>query len=199
MTHAEADHQEAPKRVSIVLARRFWSFLRLLAILTALMFGAWYLSAALLPKQALRPYFSRLFAANVGEFTFWRVLLANLLPFLGLQFMNLTRAGKRPAGLYVLPLLWILVGVLYGTNSFVFAGDAIPFSVSVIWSRTGFNELLAYTLGYEASRHWALWEQKGLWQTRRIAGSRWRPTVIDLGIWLAGLLALILAVLREVH
>ncbi len=98
----------------------------------------------------------------------------------------------------MLPVFWILVGLLYGTNSFVFAGDPILFSLSVLWTRTGFNELLAYTLGYEASRRWALWEQHGLWQTTRIPEARWRLQRGDLVYWIAGLIALFVAVAREV-
>jgi len=79
--------------------KRFLIFLGWLLVFTALLFGTWALSAALLPRGALRPVFSWLFSARVGEFTFMRVLIANLFPFLGIQFMNLFRAGKYPGGL----------------------------------------------------------------------------------------------------
>jgi len=164
------------------------------------MFGAWALSASLLPEGIFRPYFSRLFAARVGELTFTRIFLANLvLPFLGVQFMNLFRVGKTPGGLYILPIFWILYGVLLGTNSFVFAGDKVPISVSVIWARSGFTELLAYTAGYEASREWALWEQQGLWKVKRLNDKKWQTKVQDWVYWFAGLLLLILAAVREVQ
>ena len=153
-----------------------------------------------LPEGFLRPYFSRLFSARVGELTFWRVLLANLLiPFLGTQFMNLFRVGRYPGGLYVLPIFWVIYGLLLGTNSFVFADQPIPFSISVLWTRTGFNELLAYTAGYEASREWALWEQQGFWHARRLADKRWRPCVQDWVYWSAGFVLLVVAVAREVQ
>ncbi len=113
--------------------------------------------------------------------------------------MNLFKVGKTPGGLYVLPVFWILYGLLLGTNSFVFAADPVPFSISVLWTRTGFTELLAYTLGYEASREWALWEQQGLWRVRRLPDKKWNPQAQDLAYWLAGLLLLILAVTREVR
>jgi len=178
--------------------QRFLSFLKLVAVLAVAMFGTWYLSATFLPQGLLRPYFSRLFSARVGEFTFGSVFVANLLPFLGLQFMNLFRVGKHPGGLYILPVFWGLVGVLYGTHSFVYATDPVPFSVSVLWTRTAFNELLAYTLSYEASREWAQWEQQGFWRVRRLTDRLWEPTMQDVAYWLAGMVFLVVAVGREV-
>jgi hypothetical protein len=74
------------------------------------MFGVWMLSASLLPEGIFRPYFSRLFTARVGDLTFTRIFLANfILPFVGIQFMNLFRGGKVPGGLYILPVFWILL------------------------------------------------------------------------------------------
>jgi hypothetical protein len=165
-------------------------------ILTALLFGAWFLSAALLPEGILREYFSRLFAGRVGEFTWEKILLANLLPFLAIQFMNLFRVSGRPGGIYVLPMFWILYGVSLGTNSFVFAGERVPFSLSILWERTGFTELLAYTLGYEAARDWALWQ--GAWRVSRLPDRTWRIQAQDVIYWCAGLLLLILSAVREV-
>lgn len=180
--------------------RRFLRFAVIVLILAALMFGAWILSAFFLPEGIFRPYFSRLFAARVGEFTFWRVFLANLIvPFLGIQFMNLFRVSKLPGGLYILPIFWIIYGVLLGTNSFVFAGQKVPMSISVLWTRTGFTELLAYTAGYESSREWALWEQHGLWRVHRIGDRKWKPSLSDWAYWGAGLLLLIVAAAREVQ
>jgi len=180
--------------------RRFLQFAATVIILTTLMFAVWVLSASLLPEGIFRPYFSRLFAARVGEFTFLRVFLANfLIPFLGIQFMNLFRVGKVPGGLYILPIFWILYGILLGTNSFVFAGQKVPISLSVLWTRTGFTELLAYTTGYEASREWAIWEQHGLWRVNRITDRKWKPAISDCIYWGAGLLLLVIAVAREVQ
>ena len=179
--------------------RRFLAFLRLILILTAVMFGGWVISAALLPEGVLRPYFSRLFAGRVGTFTFGQVFIANLLPFFGLQFMNLFRIGKHAGGVYVLPVFWLIVGILYGTNSFVFAGEPVPFSVAALWTRTGFTELLAYTLSYEASREWTLWEQRGLWRVRRLSDRAFAPRASDWLYWIAGLALLIIAVAREVQ
>ncbi|HEX6384335.1 MAG TPA: hypothetical protein VF177_06675 [Anaerolineae bacterium] len=168
-------------------------------MLTLLMFATWFLSLTLLPEGVFRPYFSRLFSQRVGEFTFARIFLANfLVPFLGVQFMNLFRVGKHAGGLYVLPIFWIIYGLLLGTNSFVFADEPVPFSISVLWTRTGFSELLAYTAGYEALREWALWEQQGLWRTRRLVDRKWRPQAEDWVYWVAGLLLLLVAAAREV-
>lgn len=178
---------------------RLLHFLRLVLVLTVLMFGTWYLSRAFLPEGILRGYFAKLFSIRAGELTFWMVFLANLLPFFGIQFMNLFRVGKYAGGLYVLPVLWILVGVIYGTNSFVFAAEQVPFSISILWERTGFTELLAYTFGYEASRDWALWEQRGLWQVHRLGTRRWNLKVEDMAYWFAGLLLLVFSVAREVR
>jgi len=178
--------------------RRLLSFLTLLVVLVILMFGAWYLSRTCLPAGILRGYFVRLFSMRAGEFTFWTVFLANLLPFFGVQFMNLFRVRKHAGGLYILPVLWILVGVIYGTNSFVFAAEPLPFSIPILWERTGFTELLAYTLSYEASRDWALWEQQGLGQVRRLGARRWSPQAEDMAYWFAGLLLLVFSVAREV-
>jgi len=139
--------------------KRFLAFLRLVLVLTTLMFGTWWLSAAILPQGLLRPYFSRLFSARVNEFAFGPVLLANLWPFFGVQFMNLFKVGKHAGGSYILPIFWIVVGLLYGTNSLVFADQPVAFSITVVWTRTGFMELLAYTTGYEATKGWWLWEQ----------------------------------------
>ncbi len=86
--------------------------------------------------------------------------------------MNLFRVGKYAGSLYVLPVFWSLYGLLLGTNSFVFAGQPVPFSITVLWTRTGFMELLAYTVGYEATKGWALWEQQGLWNVRRLTDKR---------------------------
>jgi len=175
--------------------RRFLAFVRLVVILTVLLFGAWLLSAALLPEGVLRGYFSRLFAGRVGEFTWIKILLANLLPFLAIQFMNLFQVSGRPGGIYILPVFWILYGILLGTNSFVFAGERVPFSLAILWGRTGFTELLAYALGCEASRDWALWQ--GAWQIRRLPDRRWRIQAQDMIYWCAGLLLLILSAVRE--
>ena len=176
---------------------RLLKFLSLVVMLTALMFGAWLISGILLPEGLLRPYFSRLFDTRVGELTFMKILLANLLPFLGVQFMNLYKGHRWPGGLYILPLFWILYGVSLGTNSFVYAGQPVPFSVSVLWTRMGFTELLAYTTGYEATREWALWE--GFWRSRRINGKKWNPQIQDCIYWGVGLLLLVIAAWREVH
>jgi hypothetical protein len=54
-------------------------------------------------------------------------------------------------------------------------------------------------MGYEASREWALWEQQGLWQVRRLVDKRWQPNGQDWVYWGAGLLLLIFAVVREVQ
>jgi hypothetical protein len=112
--------------------------------------------------------------------------------------MNLFRVGKRAGGLYVLPIFWLIYGLLLGTNSFVFAGTPVPLSLGVLWTRTGFGELVAYTLGYEASREWAIWRQEGVWSAPRLIADRRRPTAGDLAYWIAGLLLLIVAVAREV-
>lgn len=176
---------------------RLLKFLGLVVLLTALMYSAWLVSRLLLPEGSLRPYFSRLFQTRVGELTFAKILLANLFPFLGVQFTNLFRGRRWPGGIYILPIFWALYGVLLGTNSFVYAGQPVPFSVTILWERMGFTELLAYTTGYEATREWALWE--GFWRTRRIAGKRWNPQPQDWIYWVVGLLLLAMAAWREVH
>jgi hypothetical protein len=112
--------------------------------------------------------------------------------------MNLFRVRKYPGGIYVLPIFWVIYGLLLGTNSFVFAGEPVPISLSVLWTRTGFNELLAYTFGYEASRNWALWKQEGLWRVSRLEGKSWNPQKQDFVYWGLGLILLILAVAREI-
>jgi hypothetical protein len=177
--------------------KRLLTFLGLVFILTALMYGAWLLGKILLPEGLLRPYFSRLFETRVGEPTFTKILLANIFPFLGVQFMNLFRGRRWPGGLYILPVFWILYGVSLGTNSFVYAGQPIPFSISVLWTRMGFTELLAYTAGYEATREWALWE--GFFLARRIVGKKWKPQMQDWIYWGVGVLLLVIAALREVQ
>jgi hypothetical protein len=93
----------------------------------------------------------------------------------------------------------VIYGLLLGTNSFVFASATVPFSLDVLWMRTGFGELLAYTLGYEASRGWAIWTQAGFWSAPRRITDRRGPTAEDLAYWLAGLLLLVVAVAREVN
>jgi hypothetical protein len=178
---------------------RLLRFLALVLVLTLLMYGAWYLSARLLPEGLLRPFFVGRFSNVVGEFTFWRVFLANLVVgFLGVQFMNLFRVGRHAGGLYVLPIFWLIYGLLLGTNSFVFAGAPVPLSLDVLWTRTGFSELAAYMLGYEASRGWAVWAQESLWSAPRRLADRRRPTAEDLAYWITGLLLLIVAVAREI-
>jgi hypothetical protein len=177
--------------------KRLFGFLGLIIILTSLLYGAWLLSKILLPEGLMRAYFARLFETRVGELTFMKVLLANLFPFLGVQFTNLYRDRRWPGGLYILPVFWILYGVSLGTNSFVYAGQPVPFSVSILWTRTGFTELLAYTAGYEATHEWALWE--GFWQARRIADKKLKPRLQDWIYWGAGLLLLGIAAWREVH
>jgi len=163
------------------------------------MYSAWFLGKTLLPEGLLRPYFSRLFETRVGVLTFPKIILANLFPFLGVQFMNLFRVGRHAGGLYVLPVFWVIYGLLLGTNSFVFAGAPVPFSLAVLWTRTGFSELLAYTLGYEASREWTLWEQQGLWAAPHRVERKWRPTVEDAAYWGAGFLLLFVAIACEVQ
>ena len=178
---------------------RLLRFLGLVLALVLLMYSIWYLSARLLPEGLLRPFFTARFASVVGEFTFWRVFLTNLVvAFLGVQVMNLFRVGKHAGGLYILPIFWLIYGLLLGTNSFVFAGARVPFSLSVLWTRTGFSELLAYTLGYEASRGWAVWAQTGLWSAPRRIADWHRPTAEDLVYWTGGLILPIVAVAREV-
>ena len=177
--------------------RRFLVFLSLVFILTVLMYGAWLAGKWFLPEGLLRPYFSRLFETRAGELSFTNILLANLFPFLGIQFMNLYRGRRWPGGLYVLPIFWMLYGVLLGTNSFVYAGQPVPFSFSILWTRMGFTELLAYTAGYEATREWALWE--GFWRARRIVEKKWNPQMQDWIYWVVGLSLLVIAAWREVH
>ena len=88
---------------------------------------------------------------------------------------------------------------LIGTNSFVFAGPAVRVSLVVLWQRSGFTEMLAYTAGYQASRGWALWAQDSPFGAQwRIAG-QWSPQRADWAYWLGGLLLLALAALREVR
>jgi hypothetical protein len=178
--------------------RRLWGFVQLVVALVALMYGAWVISATLLPQGVLRATFTRLFSARVGEFTAWRILTANLVPFLGIQFMNLFRVRNRPGGLYILPLFWILYGVLLGTNSFVFAGPPVRLSLAVLWERSGLSEVLAYTAGYEATRGWARWEQDTPFGAQRRIADKWSPRRADWAFWLSGLLLLALAALREV-
>lgn len=182
--------------------KRLFSFIKLVFVLTLLMYSVWILSAAFLPEGILRDYFAHLFEVNPilgGQFIWWKIFSANfLVAFLGIQFMNLFKVGKTPGGLYVLPVFWILYGLLLGTNSFVFAADPIPLSISVLWTRSGFSELLAYTLGYEASCRWALWRQDGLWKIHRLSDKKWNPQMQDMVYWFAGLFFLILAVIREV-
>jgi len=179
--------------------KRFLVFLGLILALTVLMFATWLVSALTLPQGVFRPFFARLFSERVGEFTFGRVLWANLLPFFGLQFMNLFRRGKHAGGLYILPIFWILYGLLLGTNSFVFAGQPVAFSISILWERSGFTELLAYATVYEATKGWWLWEEYGFWGVRRLDNKKWEPTIEDWIYWIAGLLLLVFAVIREVH
>ncbi len=112
--------------------------------------------------------------------------------------MNLFRVGRHTGGLYVLPAFWILYGLLLGTNSFVFADQPVAFSLTVLWTRTGFMELLAYTTGYEATKGWARWEQLGLWKVQRLAVGSGRPQASDWVYWVAALLLLIVAAAREV-
>ena len=177
--------------------RRLLTFLGLVLLLTGCMYAAWLAGVLLLPEGVLRPYFTRLFAARVGEFNFTKILLANLFPFLGVQFMNLFRGRRWPGGLYVLPVFWILYGLILGTNSFVYAGQPVPLSISILWTRTGFMELFAYTLGYEATREWAIFQ--GFWQSRRIPGKNWQLQSQDWVYWGMGLFLLIIAVIREVQ
>jgi hypothetical protein len=176
--------------------KRLLKFLLLVFILTSLMYATWLISKVLLPGGLLRPYFSRLFETRVGELSFMKIILANLFPFLGLQFMNLYKGQRWPGGLYVLPIFWIIYGVLLGTNSFVYSGQPVPFSVSILWTRMGFTELLAYTAGYEATSEWAIWE--GFLRAQRIVGKKWKPQIQDWIYWGVGLLLLVIAVLREV-
>jgi hypothetical protein len=177
---------------------RFLAFLRLVVVLLGLMFGTWYLSRLLLPEGILGPFFANRFSAVVGRLTFWRVFLANFLfGFLGVQFMNLFRVGRVPGGLYVLPVFWVIYGLLLGTNSFVFAGEPVTLTISVLWTRTGFGELLAYTFGYEATHNWAIWKQRGLWRVSRLDGGKWNPQVEDFVYWSVGLILLVFAVARE--
>lgn len=176
--------------------KRLLTFLGFVLLLTASLYAAWIFSKLLLPEGLFRPYFTRLFSARVGELTFAKILLANLLPFLGIQFMNLFRGNRWPGGLYVLPVFWILYGLSLGTNSFVYAGQPVPLSISILWTRTGFTELVAYTMGYEATHEWAIFQ--GFWQTRRIAGKKWHLQSQDWIYWGVGLLFLIIAAMREV-
>ncbi len=106
--------------------------------------------------------------------------------------MNLFRVGKYSGGLYVLPIFWILYGLLLGTNSFVFADQPVAFSINILWTCTGFTELLAYTMSYEATRDWALWEQKGLWRVQRLTNKRWMPHVEDWIYWIAAMFLLLM-------
>jgi len=98
-----------------------------------------------MPEGLLRPYFSRLFETRMGELTFSKILLANLFPFLGVQFMNLYRGRRWPGGLYILPVFWILYGVSLGTNSFVYAGHPTHISISILGTQMGFTELRLYS------------------------------------------------------
>ena len=80
----------------------------------------------------------------------------------------------------------------------MFAAAPVPLSPDVLWTRTGFSEIVAYTLGYEASCRWAAWAQQNLWSAPRRIATWPRPTVELLAYWMAGLILLIAAVAREV-
>lgn len=177
---------------------RLAQVLLLILALTVLMYASWILSRLLLPEGWLRPYFTRLYSTQVETFTFWQVFGANLLPAGGVLFMNLFRVRQRPGGAYVLPVFWAVVGLLYGTNSFVFAGEPVPLSITVLWQRTGFQELLAYTLIYAASLNWTIWRLESVWSTPRLERRAWRISLED-GLYLsAGIANLAAAVAREV-
>ena len=176
--------------------KRFLAFLGLAVSLTALMYAAWVIGRLVLPEGWLRPYFSRLFAARVGELSAFNILLANLIPFAGVLFMNLFKGNRWPGGLYVLPLFWIIYGLSLGTNSFIYAGQPVPLSLSVLWERMGFTELMAYTAGYEATRNWAIWE--GFFNVRPIQGKKLRLTGQDWFYLAASLVLLVAAAIREV-
>lgn len=111
--------------------------------------------------------------------------------------MNLFRIKKNPGGLFILVEFWIIYGLLLGTNSFILINEPVPFSISVLWQHTGFNELVAYTIGYAASANWSLWDQQGIWRSYRISDKKWEPTKEDIIYWFIGLAVLIVAMVRE--
>jgi hypothetical protein len=186
---------------------RLLRFLGLVLVLTLLMYGAWILSACLLPEGLLQRFFVGRFSNVVGEFTFWKVFLANLVVgFLGVQFMNLFRVGKHAGGLYVLPVFWLIFSAFstpdLGIGKPVLCAfctlSGSKFAASYLTLRRNISELVAYTLGYEASRGWAVWRQEGLCSAPRPLADRRRPTAEDIAYWSAGLLLLVVAVTREV-
>jgi hypothetical protein len=179
----------------VSVMRRFGTFLSMVLALTISMYLAWVLARIILPQELLRSYFTRLFSLRMGKMSIPGILLANIVPFGAVVFMNLFKGKRLPGGALVIPIFWILYGLILGTNSFVYQGQPVNISIDVLWKRSGFTELLAYTAGFEASRRWALW--KGFFRSERIRGARWKPNWQDWIYLGMGLALLAISAVRE--
>jgi hypothetical protein len=166
------------------------------ALLTGVLYATWLVSRLVLPAGAFHELASGLVRVRLGAVSMPTIVAANLLPFLGLQLMNLFDVRGRRGGVYLLVWFWVLYGILLGTNSFAVAGPPVPMGIDVIWSRSGFTELVAYAFADEASRKWRRWRQTGLFAAQRVPVPG-RPAGGDAAFEVAGVVLLLLAAWHE--
>ncbi len=122
---------------------------------------SWTLSYILLPEGFLR---GKTLAGLLNPrrdspaAMFVHVGLWNLLfGYGGVIYMNRFRVDGLPAGYVITWMFWAFYGLLLGTNSFAFPGPAkyAP-SFTLLWGRSGFFEISAYTLAAAATARWCL-------------------------------------------
>lgn len=147
-------------------------WLRAVVYSQALFWGAWWAGYLWLPEGALRgssgasmlpidhlPPVSRTLAVIAWNLL-WMLLFA--------AGANLMQVRRWPLGLTAVLAMWLIYGLVLGTNSFAVPLPARPSpSLALVLQRSGFLELSAYLLTALATAPIARWRQDG-WLSGRM-------------------------------
>ncbi len=155
-------------------------FLTAWLIGTAVLFAAWFISAAWLPDKffkflpgmAISPVECDIgsLSETIKTFT-WNLLLTGGLCIAA----SLFAVGRFPYG-YVVP--WIIFGIyggMLGTDSFNCSNplNSAGLDISILWTRAGFREITGYLFIPAAMANLYVWRQKSFWSTQVDRVRRW--------------------------
>ncbi len=142
----------------------------------AVFFVSWAASYAWLPEGVVRASWVPSIEGSDAQTAAFSLLAWNLMTAGLIVIASLFAVGRFPAG-YLIPLLiFAWYGALLGTNSFAIpdpAGRVAP-TLSVIWTRSGLREALAYMLLAAALANVHLWREPSWWSARLERIRSWR-------------------------
>jgi hypothetical protein len=123
---------------------------------------------------------------NSCQQDFWQALRAflwNLVLTGGLTaFASLFALNRFPLG-YIVPwIIFATYGGMLGTNSFSCPNPdgAIPISLSVLWTRAGFREIIGYSLLAAAFANQFLWRQTSFFKMQVERVRSWKEFKFNL-------------------